>query len=746
MSDSAGLRLVHRVLVVLSVAAGLAYAAHAVVTSGASGTTDALLLAAALTVLALLGAVRALRAWPNPGDLLFALGLLLAVAAWLYWAIVLAPMPDPPYPSAADVLWIARFPLTFASLAWHVGRSPAARRAFVFDILIGSAGITAAVAAFVVPAVQSGAANPDDVGVNAVYVGANIAHLLLIVAVIAMRRGSVPAGLWRRLGGASLLVLTNAFFLTEVADTGVIPSGTILSAGWIVAYALYASSIGTPVPVERRTVSRVSVLLVPLAGAALALVVLLDHDAPTAPRWIAAAAVVLALGRMGLAFIEAEALAGSHRLAHTDELTGLVNRRGFYEAIRRCLGSGDTASVVLLDLNRFKEVNDTLGHHAGDLLLMLVARRLASETRSGDRGRDVVARIGGDEFALLLRRSSVADGERAAGRLLEALAGVYDLGDVVVRASAAGGLVHLPEHGTEPDELLRRADVAMYQAKASGDALKVYDEDLDTHTVAELGLQDRVQTALTSGGLVLHYQPKVELRTGSLVGVEALARLRLDDGELMMPGLFLPMLSRTGDLGQLTVQVLDLAVAQAAAWREAGHELAVAVNVPAEALVGADFGDQVRDALGRHDLPGRLLYLEVTEESLLQDRDAGRASLLAARALGARVSIDDYGTGYSSLTYLRELPLDEIKIDRSFVHGMAGDSRATRIVHSTVLLAHGLGLTVVAEGVETTDDRNAVRVAGCDLAQGFLFARPVRGEEITQMLREARDRPADTAS
>ena len=475
-------------------------------------------------------------------------------------------------------------------------------------------------------------------------------------------------------------------------------------------------------------------VVAPLSGTVLALAVLLDTPARFAgTRWIAVAATVLALARMTQAVADASALAGSYRLARTDELTGLVNRRGVYDVLRATLAAEETATLVLADLNRFKEVNDTLGHQAGDALLVLVGERLAAETRIGGRGPDVVARFGGDEFVLVLHRASPREGEAAARRLLAALDDSYDVGGLAVRSSAAAGLVHLPESGVDADELLRQADVAMYAAKAAGEPLVVYRPELDTRSVADLARTERVRAWLSGGQLVLHYQPKVDLRTGEVRGVEALARLRDEDGGLLMPAEFLPALAGGAELTVLTAQVLDQAVSQAAAWHRVGTDLSVAVNVPAAAL-GANFGARVRDVLALYELPGSLLFVEVTEESLLQDRDAGRAALDAVRALGVRVSVDDYGTGWSSLTYLRELPLDELKLDRSFISGMAGDDRASRIVHSTVALAHGLELSVVAEGVETEEDRSAAAAAGCDLAQGYLFARPVPADRIPELL------------
>jgi len=696
---------------------------------------QALRLAAVFLLLAAVAWARAAQAGWQPPDVLLATGQSLAAAGWTYWAVALTPLTDPPYPSAADALWVARFPILYLALAWHVGRFGAARRALSLDVLIGALGVTAAVAGMIVPALASTPHDTLVVGVNAVYLGAAVAYLLTLVSVVTARGLRVPVGLWRQVAGAVLLVATNSVFLVEVADTGVIPFGTVLSFGWLASYALLTSGVGTPIPTERRATSRGALVVVPLTGSVLALAVLLTAYEDPAARWIASAAIALAMGRMVLAFVEAEELAGSHRLAHTDELTGLVNRRGFGEALQRTLASGDSAVLVLADLNRFKEVNDALGHQTGDELLERIGQRLTAETRSDPPCSDVVARVGGDEFALLLRRTSASDAEEAARRLVDGLAAVYEVGGVTVRASASAGVVHLPGQGRDPVELMRRADVAMYAAKALGAPVVVYRADLDTRNAASLERVEQVRASLADGGLVLHYQPKVDLRTDAVTGVEALARLRDPAGELMLPGHFLPLLDHAAQLVSLTTQVLDAAVAQAAAWRAVGVPLSVAVNVPAAALVEPRFADRVEATLQRHGVAGRLLSLEVTEESLLHDRAAGRAALDEVRTLGVRVSIDDYGTGWSSLTYLRELPLDELKLDRSFIRGMATDPRATRIVRSTVALAHGLDLTVVAEGVETPEDRDAATEAGCDLAQGYWFARPLPADRVLGLLR-----------
>lgn len=716
----------------------LAYAARVVLVDALRFPGEPLALGTVFVLLAVAGVRRASRTGWQISDRVFVAGLCSWAFGWTYWALVLADLTSPPYPSPADPLWMAMYPLSYVALAWQVGRTSAARRSLALDVLIGAAGVTAAVAGLVVPRLAP-VDGPSVAGLNSVYVGANLAHVLLLVAIIMSRRGGVPAGLWRRLAAAVILSVTNAFWLVDVVVTERLPLGSLQDLGWLVAFALLVSSVGTPEAERAPSVSGLEGTVVPLVGTALALVVLVaTPDAHVLAHVVAALAVVLAMARMAQALAQARDLAGSDRLARTDELTGLANRRAFYDALRRAIERGDPGGVLLLDLNRFKEVNDTLGHQVGDELLVLVGRRLVEHAWGGTA---LVARVGGDEFAVLaphLPAGSVDPGTpgdvAAARELVMMLDGTYELTGAVVRTSAAGGVVRLPAPGLDPDEVMRRADVAMYAAKSAGEPVMPYGPALNTRTAADLARLERVRVGLAEGRLVLHYQPKVNLRTGVVRSVEALARLHDPDGSLLLPADFLPALHHARELVQLTHQVIDLAAGQGARWRAADRPLVVSVNVPAAALVQPDFAATVRDALLRHDLPGELVMVEVTEESLLHDRAAARGSLEAVRALGVRVSIDDFGTGWSSLTYLRELPIDELKLDRSFVSGMAGDRRATQIVRSTVGLAHGLDLTVVAEGVETDEDRRAATVAGCDLAQGYLFARPLAVPDLDRLL------------
>lgn len=701
---------------------------------GAPPRHDEALQASAFLLVAALAWVRAVGAGRRLEDFVLAAGLTCSALGWGYWSVWLAPMIDPPYPTPADLLWVALFPALLVALGWQAVARGSAWQAVMLDTLVVGAGLTAAVGGLVVPRFVADGAALTTMRVNSIYVGAHAAHALLVLTVLGMRRFRDGGLLWLRLAGAVLYTATNAVFLFQVAGTGRVPLGTLLNVGWLVAFTLTTCSIGAARPVRDGAPPwRPTVLVLPVLGTTLALLTLLG-DAGSLPwaRGVAGVAMLLALARMGLALVQADRLRGSHHLAVTDDLTGLANRRGFYDALRRLLATGTPTAVVLIDLNRFKDVNDTLGHRVGDLLLAQVAVRLRHAVL--DQGGRHVARVGGDEFAVLLHGSGTEDDERAARRVTEALSTRYDVDGVTVRMSAAAGLVHVPLHGDDLDELLRRADVAMYAAKATHESLVVYRTDLDTRSRDDLARLESLRSALLEDGLVLHYQPKVDLRTGTVVGVEALARLRVQ-GTVLPPAAFLDALGQGGMLRTLTALVLDRAVGQAAAWAADGLQLSVAVNVPADSWIDADLERQVTAVLSRHGLPGRLLFLEVTEEALLADKAAARAAIEAVRALGVRVSIDDYGTGYSSLAYLRDLPVDEIKLDRSFVRGMADDPRALTIVESSAALAHGLDLVVVAEGVEDEADRRAALRAGCDLGQGYLFARPVAADELAAVVR-----------
>ena len=419
-----------------------------------------------------------------------------------------------------------------------------------------------------------------------------------------------------------------------------------------------------------------------------------------------------------------------HQALH-DDLTDLPNRALLYERMEAALAAaernGEPAALLLVDLDRFKEVNDTLGHDTGDRLLEEVAARLQGVVRRGD----TLARLGGDEFAVLLRglpdRGMAAE---LAGRLQDAIARPFMLNGVAAVLDASIGIAHCPEHGTDVHTLVQRADVAMYDAKRSRTSIETYTSERDPYSAERLQLLGELRAAIGAGELVLHYQPKVDVASQRVIGVEALVRWQHPVHGLLGPAEFVPLAERTGAIGDLTRWVLDNALAQARAWRDAGQDLTMAVNLAAPNIADATLPDAVAALLERHGVPGDRLECEISEHTVMADPRRAMAILERLRGLGVKLSLDDFGTGHSSLSYLKRLPLDEVKIDRSFVMGMTEDDNDAAIVRTTIDLARNLGLDVVAEGVESDTILRNLSDLSCDIAQGFYLSRPLPAAEL----------------
>ncbi|HEX2111401.1 MAG TPA: EAL domain-containing protein [Gaiellaceae bacterium] len=419
-----------------------------------------------------------------------------------------------------------------------------------------------------------------------------------------------------------------------------------------------------------------------------------------------------------------------------DALTGLPNRTLFRDRLLQALAAarrdGSQAAVMLLDLDRFKEVNDTLGHGSGDLLLTELARRLREVVRESD----TIARLGGDEFAVMLPRVQAhTDPVDAAVRIVRALDRPFVLQEVPIAVEASIGIAIFPQHGSDVDTLLQRADVAMYAAKGGHGAYAVYDPANDDYSPGRLRLIAELRRAIDEGELTLHYQPKEALASGEVVGAEALVRWQHPERGLLAPGEFLPVAQHTNLIRPLTLYVLDAALSQCAAWRRDGLELHVAVNLSSRSLLDVELPADVERLLAKWELDGDALELEITETTIMADPLRAAAVLDGLNLLGVRIAIDDFGTGYSSLAYLSGLPVDEIKIDRSFVTAMNESASHAVIVRSTIDLGRNLGLDVVAEGVETAEVREALRDLGCDAAQGFFLSRPVPPADLAAWLR-----------
>jgi diguanylate cyclase (GGDEF)-like protein len=427
-----------------------------------------------------------------------------------------------------------------------------------------------------------------------------------------------------------------------------------------------------------------------------------------------------------------------HEALH-DPLTGLPNRRLLLTQVVAAIGDaerdGHQVGLFLLDLDRFKDVNDTLGHHVGDELLAHVGERLASVLRP----EDTVARLGGDEFGVLL--PAVRDGAAAtevAERIRTALTQPFALHDVALDLEASIGIALYPAHATDADALMQRADVAMYHAKETRSGIETYDSARDPHSTQRLSLFGQLRRAIEDDELVLHYQPKVDLETGKVSGVEALVRWQHPERGLLAPDTFVPLAEQTGLMKSLTTNVLEQALRQTAAWADEGLAVRMAVNVSARDLHDDAFCDRVSDALNRTGVAASMLELELTERVVMADPQRAMENLTALARLGVRLSLDDFGTGYSSLAYLRRLPVTEIKIDKSFVLRMDVDDEDATIVRSTIDLAHGLGLRVIAEGVETAETWQRLSDLGCDAAQGYFLSRPHPADVVTDWL-AARD-------
>ncbi|HVH65570.1 MAG TPA: EAL domain-containing protein [Candidatus Acidoferrum sp.] len=480
---------------------------------------------------------------------------------------------------------------------------------------------------------------------------------------------------------------------------------------------------------------RITALVIAIAVSAAALPLINGWDV------VYSRTVLMLAGVMALsAYVETRLLgtavqekaAADHRAIY-DELTGLPNRALFYRRVREKIQDADGArfAVMLMDLDHFKDINDTLGHHQGDLVLKEVSRRLRKTVDASD----TVARLGGDEFGILLPTLR-GTGRQVAEHVLDELTPAVPLGGVNIELQASMGVALFPEHGQDVDSLVQKADVAMYQAKAAaGSDVKIYTPQRDPHSTERLELTADLRRALKEGELVVHYQPEIDLQTRQVRAVEALVRWRHPKYGLLPPDKFLSIAERSGLMKPLTREVLAMALRQSRTWRDAGTDLSVAVNVAAPDLLDVQFPDTVEGVLRDRGVPASRLELEITEGTILADPTRAANVLTRLHAMGVRLSVDDFGTGYSSLTYLKDLPVDAVKIDRSFVCDMTSSIDDEVIVRAIIDLARNLGLEVTAEGVEDEATWNRLVFLGCDRAQGHYLSPALPEKEFSLWLR-----------
>jgi diguanylate cyclase (GGDEF)-like protein len=668
---------------------------------------------------------------------LFAVGLLLYAFGWAAAAHWLTHLPVQPVPSVADIGWLGFYPFTLVAITriMHQLRVDRSSVSTLLDAIVAGLGAAAIAACVVLPSMADSANTSWKVTVtDAAYPVGDVLLLGVVVATLLVARFDVPRVVWALLGGVVILIYGDAAYLANVANGG-LGSRTIItalgaSALVVVSLCSGSSFVSRPAAVGPSWL----VQLIPAAAAVSSLSILLV-GATGRFRWIiaglAAATLIGSIVRLIVSVHEARALADSRHLAQTDELTGLVNRRGFQEAAAKSLADvNGPLAVLIIDLDGFKDINDGLGHATGDDLLRALGARLAPEARGGT----LIGRIGGDEFAVLTDDTEGAAAD-VAQRLLVAIRRPYELQGMELRVDASIGIASTPQHGTTLDDLLRHADIAMYRAKAAHKGVLRYSSEAE-HARGGLRTTGQLRHAIENepAQLVLHYQPKVNLLSGAVCGVEALVRWQHPERGLLMPVHFLPVAEKARLMQSLTQRVLERALTEMRGWKGELCGQAVAVNLSADAVSDPALVERVASLLKATNTSPQRLQLEITEDFLMTDLAGARVVLDKLRALGVTISIDDYGTGYSSLAYLRDLPVDELKLDRAFVQPILGDRRAAAIVRSTIDLAHSLGLTMVAEGIEDADTWHRLLAMGCDVGQGYLFGRPQPAAELETAL------------
>jgi diguanylate cyclase (GGDEF)-like protein len=635
----------------------------------------------------------------------------------------------------ADLLWLTFYPCAYAAVALRtrVTLQRLARTVWM-DGLVGVLSVGAVGWLLVVAPLVAAAPGRHVVTiVNSAYVAGDLVLVALAVAVLALHGWRAGRGWALLAAGLAVFAAGDSLWLLRVAH-GTYTPGSPLDALWAIGIFLMAFS-AWQAPPGRPTFPTIAVLLTPFAFALAALGVLVYgglHGAPAVAVLLAAGAALASMGRTALTVADIRRLAEARRQATTDELTGLPNRRHLDRRLGHHLADathrGTSVALLLIDLDGFKELNDTLGHRAGDVVLEQIGPRLRAVLRAGDD----LARLGGDEFAVILPDAD--DAEAAARRIRRALEAGLTVDGIDVRIGASIGIALFPEHGDDAETLLQRADVAMYQAKGARNGHAFYERDRDRNSRERLALIGELRDAIGTDQLVLHFQPKLEVETGAVRDVEALVRWNHPERGLLGPGAFVPLAEQTGVMGALTEHVLDAALRQVAEWYGKGIDLSVAVNVSAATLLDAGWATDLAGALVRHGVPASRLRIEITEDALMGDADRALRVVESLVATGIGVSVDDFGTGYSSLGLLKHLPVDELKIDRTFIRDLLADEADAAIVQSVVDLGGRLDLRTVAEGVEDAETLDRIASYGVTTAQGFHIARPLPAAELERWL------------
>jgi diguanylate cyclase len=638
------------------------------------------------------------------------------------------------YPSPADAGWLSFYVLVYVAMVQLIAsRLTRFRPSEWLDGVVGGLGAAALVAALALgPALTLTEGKLSTVATNLAYPTAEIVLIIILVASGQILHAR-DASFWLLAAGLLVLCATDVTYLFQEA-AGTYAEGGLLDVFWPLAAVLMGGASFVKRGVRAPLVETRQRLFIPAIFTATS-VALLAYGQRHQISVVAIALAITALGaaaiRVTLTVREVKALAESRREARTDELTGLPNRRLLIEQLSIAVReSGTAAALLIVDLDGFKEVNDSLGHVEGDRLLHAVGQRFAQALPPNT----LLGRLGGDEFALVLPASSAEEALGVAGLLREALRDPFSVHEVQVTVDTSIGIACSPEHGTTSEHLLSRADVAMFRAKRQRTGVETFDSNHDTTSTDRLQLIADLRAAFDEQQFTLRYQPQLDIRTGEICGVEALVRWDHPNRGLISPGVFLPLLEQVGLMTRLSVFVLRQALGDCSIMCRSGFPVRMSVNISASDLIGDGLADLISQLLLEHHLnPGDIL-IEVTEDTVMSDRVRSLSMLHRIRASGVHISIDDYGTGQASLSYVRDLPISQLKLDRSFLQGIPADTHNAAIVRSTIELAHALDLPIVAEGVEDAAALVWLRHLGCDIVQGFHISRPLTLSQLGSWL------------
>ncbi|MGO9763348.1 MAG: EAL domain-containing protein, partial [Solirubrobacteraceae bacterium] len=671
----------------------------------------------------------------------FAFGISIYGLGNVLWAAWIEHLPNPPIPSICDGMWLTLYPCCYIGiigLARIKERRVPAR--IWLDGVIAGVGVAAIGAAIVLrPVLASVSGNTAAVITEMAYPLCDLLLAALVVGVLALRGWRLDR-MWAMLGAGFLALATaDCMYALQVAGGASAPSSATNLAYDVGVLLLALAAWQRGATVESDTVPSSAVLGIPAAFTLSALGLLIyDHFSRLDPLALslAFATILAAFARTGLAFRDVRALAETRRQALTDDLTSMPNRRHFlrclHDAILASSASDTRVALLLFDLDRFKELNDTLGHDAGDQLLCQVGERLHEVLRASD----TAARLGGDEFGVLLSGAcDIAQAELVADKILGVIGKPFPIKGLNLRVTASIGIALFPEHAGDGEQLMQHADVAMYEAKSTQCGRTSYASERDKHSLESLTLAGELSRALENGEIQAYYQPKADASSGRIVGVEALVRWLHPERGMVPPDQFVAVAEQAGLGRALTRRMLELALTQVKAWHESGLDLHVAVNTTVADLLDTNFPDEVAATLEAHGLPPEVLVLEVTENMVLADPVRIGDVLARLGELGLGLSLDDFGTGYSSLTHLKSLPVGEVKIDRSFVGRMTSDPVDAAIVEATIQLAHSIGSRVVAEGIEDQTTWSSLVANRCELVQGYALSRPLPAAELDELLR-----------